>query len=91
MTANKNDVLNSMDEHIKAVVPKLVDIYRKDKIELGIDYGYLIRNRKDWNTYFMEFELSNPDYINIPDFYRYYYDIYKDRFIDMLYNSLKKK
>lgn len=86
-----NGITAKMDEHISTIIPKLVDIYRRDSVEFGVDYSYLIRNRKDWNTYFMEFELSDPEYINIPDFYKYYYDIYKDKFVDALYSSLKKK
>ncbi|MEM3290861.1 MAG: hypothetical protein QW046_05025 [Candidatus Micrarchaeaceae archaeon] len=87
--ANNKDILKLMHEHINNYIRKLIDIYKNDREEFGVDYNYLIKNRKDWENAFVEFELSDPEYVNIPGFYQYYHDIYKDMFIDELVRTLK--
>lgn len=84
-------VLQNMDKHIEQSVQSVYSIYRSLHNTMGVSYEYIIKSRMDWQHFFISFTISDPEYLNIPSFYEYYRDIYKDKFTDAMYRKLELK
>jgi len=87
---DNKDILNDMKKYITEQVSKIIPLYSKIHDEMGTSYEYIIYSREDWDRTYLGFTLSNSEYINIPNFYDFYYNIYKKEFIKELNKRLKE-